>query len=199
MAEGGPMGALRLPWPGLIAVTLCAALLRAAAIVPRIEVVEGDGAINNIRLHRAKEPVVRVVDQEGHPLENVAVTFVLPEQGASATFTGGRSTLTVMTDAQGRAVGVGLHPNNSAGQFRITVTASYQGQAATASLVETNAEPAQGGSSSRTLLLVALVGGGVAAAAALALGKGKSSSTSTSTSSTGAIITPGSPSFGPPK
>jgi hypothetical protein len=175
---------------------LCGALLRAAATAPRIEVVEGEGAINNIRLHHAKEPVVRVVDQNGQPLANVAVTFVLPGQGAGGTFTDSRTTLTVMTDAQGLAVGNGLRPNAVAGQFRITVTASYQGQPATAVISQTNAQPPPG-KSNHSLLVVLLVGGGAAAAAGLALGKGKSSSSSTTTS--GATITPGSPSFGPPK
>ena len=194
------MGGFRLHGAAWIAVLLCASLAHGAATVPRIEIVEGEGAINNIRLRRAKEPVVRVVDQDGHPLANVAVTFVLPEQGASGTFTDGRSTFTVMTDAQGMAVGRGLRPNNSAGQFRITVTASYQGQAATATLTETNAEPVKGGGSSKTLLIIALVAGGAAAAAAAGLAKGKSSSsTGTTPPQSGAIISPGSPSFGPPK
>src|ERR1035438_962778 len=57
--------------------------------------------------------------------------------------------------------------------------------------------PAQGGGSSKTILIVALIGGAVAAGAAVAL-KGKSSTT-TPPSNTGAVISPGSPSFGPPK
>jgi hypothetical protein len=74
-----------------LAVLLCAVLARSATTVPRIEVLEGDGAINNIRLHRAKEPVVRVVDQDGHPIPNAAVTFLLPGKGASGTFADGQS------------------------------------------------------------------------------------------------------------
>ncbi len=179
----------------LLAVLMCVSLARPAATVPRISVVEGDGAINNIRLHHAKEPVVRVEDQDGQPIPNVAVSFVLPGQGASGEFADGKTVLTVMTDDKGVAVGRGLRPNNSAGQFQIRVTVSYQGQAATANITQTNAEPAQGGKSSKTLLLVAIIGGAVAAGAALALGKGKSSSGSTSTPppATGVVITPGGP------
>ncbi|MGA3042399.1 MAG: hypothetical protein ABSF54_16570, partial [Bryobacteraceae bacterium] len=140
-----------------LAVFLCAVLARSAATVPRIEVLEGDGAINNIRLHRAKEPVVRVVDQDGHPIPNVAVTFLLPGKGASGTFANGQTTLTLMSDDDGRAVGHGLKPNGSAGQFEIRVTTSFEGQAATANVTQTNAEPAQGGGSSKTLLIIALI------------------------------------------
>ena len=196
------MLALRTRWAQVaaqsLAVLLCAVLARSATTVPRIEVLEGDGAINNIRLHRAKEPVVRVVDQDGHPLPNVAVTFLLPTQGAGGTFADGKTFITVMSDKDGQAVGHGLRPNGNAGQFQIRVTTSLEGQAATTNISQTNAEPAAGKGSSKTLLIVALVGGAAAAGAAVALGKGKSSS-STTTTNTGAVISPGSPTFGPPK
>jgi hypothetical protein len=101
-----------------------------------------------------------------------------------------------MTDENGRAVGHGLRPNGSAGQFEIRVTTSFEGQAATANILQTNAEPAPGGGSSKTILIVALIGGAAAAGAAVALSKGKSTTTPTST---GAVISPGNPSFGPPR
>jgi hypothetical protein len=182
----------------LLGVVLCAVLAQAAAAPPHIEVVEGDGAINNIRLHRAKEPVVRVLDATGQPLPNVAVTFLLPESGASGMFADGHSSLTAMTDANGQAVGRGLRPNNTVGQFQIRVTASYQGAAATAIVTQTNAEPVQAGSSSKKILIVALIGGAAAAGAAVALGKGKSSSPAAPPAPTGAVITPGAPTFGHP-
>jgi hypothetical protein len=184
-----------------LALLLCAVLSRAADVAPRIEVIEGDGAINNIRLHHAKEPVVRVLDQNGHPIPNVAVTFVLPTQGPGGSFEDGHNSLTVMSDANGRAVGRGLRPNASPGQFSIRVTTSLQGEVATATISQTNAEPSKGGSS-KTLLILALVGGAAAAGAAAALSKGKgssSSSSTTTTSSSGVVITPGSPGFGPPR
>ena len=196
------MSGLRTRWAAgatqWLAVLLCAVLARSATTVPRIVVIEGDGAINNIRLHHAKEPVVRVVDQDGHPIPNVAVTFLLPGKGAGGTFADGQSSLTVMTDENGRAVGHGLRPNGNAGQFEIRVTTSFEGQAATANIMQTNAEPAQGGGSSKTILIVALIGGAAAAGAAVAL-RGKSSSASTPPTNPGAVISPGNPSFGPPR
>ena len=180
------------------AVLLCAVLAQAAGTPPRIEIVEGDGAINNIRLHRAKEPVVRVVDSSGQPLPNVAVTFLLPETGASGTFAAGLSSLTAMTDTNGQAVGRGLRPNDHTGQFQIRVTASYRGEAATAIVTQTNAEPVQAGGSSKKILIVALIGGAAAAGAAVALSKGKSSSAAPPPPPAGAVITPGAPTFGHP-
>jgi hypothetical protein len=128
----------------------------------------------------------------------VAVTFLLPTQGAGGTFADGKTLITVMSDKDGQAVGHGLRPNGSAGQFQIRVTTSLEGQAATTNISQTNAEPAAGKGSSKTILIVALIGGAAAAGAAVALGKGKSSS-STTTTNTGAVISPGSPTFGPPK
>lgn len=196
------MGARKFQWVTLatqsLALLLSAVLARSATTVPRIEVLEGDGAINNIRLHRAKEPVVRVVDQDGHPLPSVAVTFLLPGTGASGAFADGKTSLTVMTDEKGEAVGHGLRPNSSAGQFQIRVTTSFQGQAATANLSQTNAEPAQGGISSKTILIVALAGGAAAVGAAV-LSKGKSSGSQPPPANPGAIISPGNPVFGPPR
>jgi hypothetical protein len=190
------MGGGWKPWVAqTTAVLVCAALAQAQNIVPHIEVLEGDGAINNIRLHHAKDPVVRVVDQDGHPIPNLAVTFLLPGTGAGGSFADGKSSLTVMTDENGQAAGQGLRPNSSAGPFQIRVTTSLAGQVATASISQTNAEPAQGGVSSKTIALLAILGGAAAAGAAVALGKGKSSAggSSTTTSSTGVVITPGSP------
>jgi hypothetical protein len=185
---------LTLEW---LILWLCVMLARAADAGPKIEVLEGDGAINNIRLHRAKEPVVRVVDAEGRPLANVAVTFILPGTGPGATFADNLNSLTAMTDENGQAVGRNLRPNRLAGQFQIRVTTSYQGMMTTANITQTNAEPAKSGSS-KTLLLVALIGGGAAAGVALALGK-KSSSSGTASTSSGVVINPGNPSFGPPQ
>ena len=184
--------------PQWLAVCLCAVLAHAAALPPRIEVLEGDGAINNIRLRRAKEPVVRVVDSAGRPLPNVAVTFLVPDHGPSGLFGDGHASLTVMTDENGQAVGRGLHPNSSSGQFQIRVTASYEGQAASTIVTQTNAEPAQSGGSSKTILIIALIGGAAAAGAAAALSRGKSSSSGTTNTSTGTSISAGSPTFGHP-
>jgi hypothetical protein len=52
----------------------------------KIDVVEGEGAINNIRLHRAKEPVVRTVDENNRPLSGISVTFLLPVMGPAGNF-----------------------------------------------------------------------------------------------------------------
>src|SRR3954470_17254611 len=98
----------------------------ASAAEPiKVVVMEGDGAINNIRLQRAKEPVVRVETEGGSPVSGAVVHFAMPARGPGAVFGDGGLTLTVTTEADGRAMGRGLRPNKTAGQFEIRVTASY--------------------------------------------------------------------------
>src|SRR5438874_11705433 len=88
----------------------------ASAAEPlRVIVLEGDGAINNIRLQRAKEPVVRVENEAGRPVPGAAVHFAAPSQGPGAVFGDGGLTATVLTVFDGRATGRGLRPNKTAG------------------------------------------------------------------------------------
>src|SRR6202050_1254666 len=82
-----------------------------------IVIVEGDGAINNIRQRTAREPIVQVEDENHKPVAGAAVVFALPSQGAGGTFAGGAHTLSVVTDSQGRAVAHGFHPNSVQGQY----------------------------------------------------------------------------------
>src|SRR5215213_7849798 len=107
-----------------------------------VRVVQGDHAINSIRLRRGHDPVVQVFDSSGEPLGNATVSFLLPATGPSATFGESGLSLTVQTDNRGMAVGRGLLPNRIEGQFRIRATASWRGEAASVILTQTNAEAA---------------------------------------------------------
>ena len=49
-------------------------------------VIEGEGAINNIRQRTARAPIVQVEDQNHRPIAGAAVVFTLPEHGASGVF-----------------------------------------------------------------------------------------------------------------
>src|SRR5207244_13138481 len=108
-------------------------------------IVEGDGAINNIRQRTAREPIVQVEDENHKPVAGAAVVFLLPNQGASGVFANGSRTLTVMTDNQGRAVAHGFHPNGVQGKLQMRVSASYQGKTASKTITQTNAVAAKAG------------------------------------------------------
>ena len=73
----------------------------------------------HLRYHqrRAKEPVIEVQDANGQPIKGAAVSFVLPDLGASGVFSNGASSLALLTDEKGIAVGRGLRPNDVVGQF----------------------------------------------------------------------------------
>lgn len=172
----------------------------------KVTVLEGDGAINNIREGRAKEPVVEVRHENNRPVARAAVSFLLPDQGPGGTFPGGEKSLTVLTGENGLALARGLRPNKTVGQFQIRVTASYQGQSASAAVTQTNAEPADAprlGSSKKFRGIAIVVG--TAAAGALVAGilagsRGKTSTVSSPpAASPGTVLIPGSPTFGPPQ
>src|SRR5215470_9009915 len=96
----------------------------------RITIVEGEGAINNIRQRVNRDPIVQVEDDNRRPVAGAIVTFFLPDSGPSGTFVNGMRQLTVTTNAEGRAVATGIQPNNQTGPMQIRVTANYQGQTA---------------------------------------------------------------------
>lgn len=131
-------------------------------------VVEGEGAINNIRQRTARAPIVQVEDENRRPVAGAAVVFSLPQNGASGTFASGSRTLTVMTDQQGRAVARGLRPNSVPGKMQIRVTASHRGRTANATITQTNvlgaaAAGAAAGLGAKWLAIL----GGIAGAAAV--------------------------------
>src|SRR5262245_29968406 len=69
----------------------------------QLVIVDGEGAINNIRQRIAREPIVEVRDENDKPLAGAAVVFTLPNSGASGVFPNGSKILTVVTDDTGRA------------------------------------------------------------------------------------------------
>lgn len=161
-----------------------------------VVVLEGEGAINNVRSPRAKETVVRVEDANNQGVAGAVVTFLLPAEGAGGFFGDSGSSLTLTADDRGEAVARGLHPNRIAGPFQIRVSASRGGLTAAASITQTNVDPGAH-ASSRKIALIAILGGAAAGGAALAFRGGKAKSASATPSAT--IVIPGTPVFGGPQ
>lgn len=170
-------------------------------------VVEGEGAINNIKQRTAREPVVQVEDQNHRPIAGAAVVFTLPTQGAGGTFGGGAHSLTVMTDSQGRAIAHGLRPNNVQGQYQIHVNASYGGKTTSTTISQTNAViagaaagAAAGGISAKLLIVLGVVAGAAAAGGAVYATHNGSGNNGNGAGNTPAVsITPGTGTVGPPR
>lgn len=187
--------ALLLPWQ-TVPVLAQVALPAGAASALKIQVKEGEGALNNVRTQQAKPPVVAVTDASGRPVAGAQVTFLTPELGASAMFPSGNSSV-VTTGPDGIAAVRSMKPNNVVGQFQIRVIASHQGQSARTAISQTNAAPAKsGGSAGKTALIVAILGG---AGAAVAVGVTRGGSKSATPTSPSTSISAGGSSFGPPR
>ena len=153
-----------MPWRKLMAFLLPVALLYAqeSASLLNIVIVEGEGAINNVRKRVAREPMVQVEDRNRKPIGGVILTFTLPNQGAGGVFANGSHSLTVTTDNAGRAVARGIKPNNLNGKFEIRVNASHNGQTARATITQTNQFAAAPLMSAKTITLLAIAAGVVA-------------------------------------
>jgi hypothetical protein len=160
-----------------------------------VVILEGDGAINNVRSQHTKEPIIRVEDANNRGVAGAVVTFVLPADGAGAVFGNGGRSLTLSADDRGEAVARGLHANHTAGSFQIRVTASQGGRSASASISQTNVDP--GAHASRKIVLLAIVGGAAAGVAAVALHGGNTKSTPAG--QPGTVVVPGNPTLGGPQ
>ena len=180
-----------------------AVFAQAPAHTLNLVIVEGDGAINNIRQRTAREPIVQVEDENHKPVAGAAVIFLLPEHGPGGTFADGSHSLTVTTNAQGRAAARGIHLNNVQGQFQIGVNATYNGMTATATISQSIAVGAAGGagagvaaglSAKAIVIIVVAAAAAVGGAAYAATHTGGSSSTTVP----GTTITAGTGTVGPP-
>ena len=164
----------------------------------RITIIEGEGAINNVRQRVNREPIVQVEDENRRPIAGASVVFFLPDQGPSGTFLNGSRTLTVTTDAQGRASAVGMRPSAQAGQMQIRVTASFQGQTASAVITQSNVvgAAAAGGLTATTKLLILLgIAGGAVAGGVVAATGGNGAPAAPPP----IVLTPGTPTVGGPR
>jgi hypothetical protein len=146
--------------PALAAAALVALIAQSDAL--RIVVVEGEDAVNIVQQKTAVAPVVEVRDRNNQPVAGAIVRFAIRE--GRGTFAGAR-TLSVTTNAAGRAVATGLTPTGS-GALQIGASATFQGQTAVATITQTNvmtaaqAAAAAGGGTSGTSASGGAAGGG---------------------------------------
>jgi hypothetical protein len=170
----------------------------------KIVILEGEGAINNIRQRTAREPIVQVLDENDRPVAGAVVLFTLPDRGASGVFANNATSMTVTTDAQGRAAATGLRANNVAGKVEMRVNASHQGQTASATITQTNVlGAAAAGAGAGKILAILAIAGGAAAGGVVAATRGKNGGpppvTTPTPGPTPTVITAGTPSISPPR
>ncbi len=191
------MVGVALSW---LLVICAAAHLPAQATTPSsgllITILDGEGALNDIRKGTAREPIVQVEDDNHRPVAGAAVLFTTPSSGPSAIFPGGAHVLSTVSDSTGRAVAQGLRPNNVSGSYDIQVQANYNGSTAQVTIHQKNVSSqssVQQHAAHAISLKAALIVVGAAAAAGtvaavLVLNGG----------SNAGVITAGSPTVGAP-
>ncbi len=100
----------------------------------------GSGQSTPVNSAFAAPLVAKVADGTGSAVSGVQVTFTAPASGASATFPGGVTAVSVATDANGLATAPVLTANGTTGGY--SVTASTDGVSTPASFALTNGSAA---------------------------------------------------------
>ena len=136
-----------------------------------ITIIEGDGALNNIKLRTNREIIVQVEDQNHQPIAGAAVSAFLPNDGASGTFVGGGQMFNGTSAGNGRVI-IRFKPNNVQGKYQVRLSASSQGQSAATVAAQTNvlsaATAGVGLSLAAKILIIVAVGAGAGAGIAVA-------------------------------
>jgi hypothetical protein len=180
-----------------LVIILLASLVQAQEPKLSVTVVEGQDVVNTIGQPSVHEPVVEVRNDNRDPVAGAAVSFILPSQGPGGTFANGTNSLTATTDRNGRAVARGIRTNRLTGKFEIRVTASYQGQTASATIQQTNVAGISTSArlpSSKVWIILAIAAGGAAGGIFAATHGGSSGSPSNGP----IVITAGTPTVGGP-
>jgi hypothetical protein len=113
-----------------------------------ITIVEGEGALNDIRTRTAREPIVEVDDENHKPVAGALVLFSLDKTGSSYANFAGLPSVSVRTDQAGRAVATGFQTARKKGTYKINVHASIGVLVADTIINESNFEvliPENGG------------------------------------------------------
>jgi hypothetical protein len=146
------------------------------------------------------------VEDENHkPIAGAIVVFTLPSNGAGGAFANGARTLAIVSDSKGQAVAHGLRPNGLKGQFKIHVSASFQGQTAATEITQTNAvltasgATATTGASSKLIVVLAVAAAAAAGGIYWATHSGSGSSTPAVTAPPATTVAAGTGSVGPPR
>jgi hypothetical protein len=102
-----------------------AAVSTAAPHALFIDILQGEGALNDVRARTAREPIVEVRDENHKPVAGAVVLFVIDSNGGGglgATFSGAQAFSTT-TGVDGLAAGHGFELTKTTGKFHISVDA----------------------------------------------------------------------------
>jgi hypothetical protein len=168
---------------GILCCALAFVICANASVIVQLKVVDGEGTVSRTGTRATRGLTVLVTDETGKPVDMAAVSFRLPDEGASGTFSSGLRTEIVTTGPDGRASVWGMQWNKTPGPVEIRVTAIKE--QARAGLISTqylsdSVAPRSGGDGVFTashgghkwLWLAALAAGAAGGGAAYVLSKG---------------------------
>jgi hypothetical protein len=146
----------------------------------KLVVVQGEGALNNIRTRSAAPLIVEVRDASDKPVAGAEVVFQLPPAGPGGVFNGWMRNQTARSSAEGRAETNGFTPNDEPGRFNIKVTATSGAKSVSAIIAQTNTTNGSGTGSqakskSKMWKIVLIVGAAGLAGGIVAATRGGSS------------------------
>jgi hypothetical protein len=161
-----------------------------------IAILDGEGALNDIRQRTAREPIIEVRDENHKPIAGAIVLFTLPSSGPGGSFAEGAQTLSTVTDSAGRAVAHGLQPNSVSGSYNIHVKVSFNDSTAETNIHQQNisghssvTQHATHAVSAKTIVIVLVAAAAAGTVAGILATNGGGSST---------VITAGTPTVGAP-
>lgn len=171
-----------------------------ASVIVQLKVVDGEGAVYRTGSRATRGLTVLVTDETGKPIDMAAVSFHLPDEGASGTFSSGLRTEIVTTGPDGKATVWGMQWNKTPGPVEIRITAIKEqaraGIISTQYLSDSVAQKAGGEGVFKTShghkwLWIAGIAAGLGAGAAFAMSsKGSSTATGVSAATGLSIGTP---------
>jgi hypothetical protein len=100
------------------------AITSSDPLILQVQVVEGEGLTYAPQTRAVKGITVRVTDEVGRPVAGAAVSFRLPEEGATGVFQNNSKTEIAATTADGRASVWGMRWGKAAGAVTVRITAA---------------------------------------------------------------------------
>jgi hypothetical protein len=204
-----------LAGPAADSPSAAAAIATSDPLILQVQVVEGEGLAYAPGSRSVKGITVRVTDEVGRPVAGAAVSFRLPEDGATGVFQNNSKTEIAATSADGRATVWGMRWSKTIGTVNIRITAAKGATRAgttatqiisveaTGQVISDNrrAYKSHGGGGGKKWLWIAVGGAAAAGGGFVAYEelKGKSSSTGTAAVTNGVSISPPQVTVGPPK
>lgn len=140
--------------------------------VLHLRVVQGEGAVYAAGSRATRGVIVEITDETGRPVDAAAVTFRLPEQGATGEFSSGKRTEVLATGPDGRAEVWGMQWGRETGAFELRITAAkgtarggvVSGLYLSDALKVAEAAPAKVGGSKKKLWIAVALGAAAAGA-----------------------------------